>query len=201
MQSVPSAVPAAESVDMHHNRNNNGEEEEEGSVVFVEMKKKISAPSPPSSPKSFNSDEIFEDIDVEYGDEGSSERISDHDLDRLLGPLPTQNNRRSGNSNTHSSLETDICNNDNGSDNDSRNRRRKIGSKKIKGLCPCCPQSIRQGPCHLLASVIGRDGPVPIVGHMIVVLPKCYYSWGFGIMGPHWYVLEVCICTIILSER
>ena len=179
---LPSAVPAAESVDMHHNRNNNGEEEEEES-----------APSPPSSPKSFNSDEIFEDIDVEYGDEGSSERISDHDLDRLLGPLPTQNNRRSGNSNTHSSLETDICNNDNGSDNDSRNRRRKIGSKKIKGLCPCCPQSIRQGPCHLLASVIGRDGPVPIVGHMIVVLPKCYYSWGFGIMGPHWYVLEVCM--------
>lgn len=38
------------------------------------------------SPKSFNSNEIFDDVDMECG--GAEERISDHDLDRLLGPLP-----------------------------------------------------------------------------------------------------------------
>jgi len=80
--------------------------------------------------KSFNSDEIFDDVDMECGGEG--ERISDHDLDRLLGHLPLR--RASGAiDNNRRSLETESTSSD----------RRK---KRSKGLCPCCPQVVQRGP-------------------------------------------------------
>ena len=108
-----------------------------------------------SSPKSFNSDEIFDDVDMECGGE---ERISDHDLDRLLDPLPLR--RASGAiDNNRRSLETESTSSD----------RRK---KRSKGLCPCCPQVIQRGPWQCIAAVTGRDGSVPTtrVGNMIVIV-------------------------------
>ena len=113
------------------------------------------------SPKSFNSDEIFDDVDMECG--GEEERISDHDLDRLLGPLPLR--RASGAiDNNMNSLETESASSD----------RRK---KRSKGLCPCCPQVVQRGPWQCIAAVTGRDGSVPTtrVGNMIVIVSICKF--------------------------
>ena len=107
------------------------------------------------SPKSFNSDEIFDDVDMECGGE---ERISDHDLDRLLGPLPLRRASGTIDTNRHS-LETESASSD----------RRK---KRSKGPCPCCPQVVQRGPWQCIAAVTGRDGSVPTtrVGNMIVIV-------------------------------
>ena len=135
--SVPAATPVeiAESVEKEDTMLKNNDEQ--------------------SSPKSFNSDEIFDDVDMECGGE---ERISDHDLDRLLDPLPLR--RASGAiDNNRRSLETESTSSD----------RRK---KRSKGLCPCCPQVVQRGPWQCIAAVTGRDGSVPTtrVGNMIVIV-------------------------------
>ena len=112
------------------------------------------------SPKSFNSDEVFDDVDMECGGE---ERISDHDLDRLLGPLPLR--RASGAIDYYNrcSLETESASSD----------RRE---KRSKGL-PCCPQVVQRGPWQCIAAITGRDGSVPAtrVGNMIVIVSICKF--------------------------
>ena len=176
---INAAVPAAQPVEKGrfvldlHNR------DEDSESVSTANTNSIAAPD---SPKSFNSDEIFEDVDVEYGEEG---KISDHDLDRLLGPLPL---RRTSNP-PHNSLETDC--NDEDSSRDSSTTRRK---RSNKGSCPCCPRAVQRGPWQFLATVTGRDASVPTttrVGNMIVLNNKCFHNMGFGIVGPHWYVTNV----------
>ena len=89
---------------------------------------------------------------------GGEERISDHDLDRLLGPLPLRRASGAIDNNMHS-LETESASSD----------RRK---KRAKGLCPCCPRSVQRGPWQCIAAVTGRDGSVSNtrVGNMIVIV-------------------------------
>jgi len=187
------AIPAAEPVErgrfvLHlHNRDDDDDSDDGGSV---ENNDNNSNGSPsiktPDSPKSFNSDEIFED--VECGDE----HTSDHDLERLLGPPPM---RRANvdNEPIPNSLETDF--NDDDSDDSTRSKRKK------EALCSCCPSSVRRGPCRMLLSITGRDGSVPAtsVGNMIIILPKFFHSMGFGIMGPHWFGPVVCVALLTFA--
>lgn len=130
------------------------------------------------SPKSFDTDEVFDDVEQQ---EGEPIIDADSDLERLLGPLPR---RASGGENVQSlEVESD------GSDGSRRKRAKR------PGLCPCCPKAVRRGPCRLLASVTGGDGlPQIRVGNMIMVFPKCFQKKGFGIIGPHW-------CVKISSRR
>ena len=171
---IPAAIPAAEPVErgrfvLHlHNRDDDsagGNHSADGCDDDDD-----GAPDSPVSPKSFDSDEIFEDVPR------VGERTSDRDLESLLGPLPS---RRPCNA-TPSTLETDRHGNDDGGDPRRRGPR--------KSTCPCCPNALRRGPCHALAAVMGKDGSAPStrVGNMIVVLPKCFNRAGFGIIGPHW---------------
>ena len=182
---INAAVPAAQPVEKGrfvldlHNRDDDS--------IADETTANTNSLAAPDSPKSFNSDEIFEDVDVEYGEEG---KISDHDLDRLLGPLPL---RRTSNP-PQNSLETDC--NDEDSSHDSSTTRRK---RSNKGSCPCCPRAVQRGPWQFLATVTGRDSSVPTttrVGNMIVLNNKCFHNMGFGIVGPHWYVTNVFLFTL-----
>jgi len=147
----------------------------------------------PDSPKSFNSEDIFEDVDCDI--EGGT---SDADIERLLGPLPRRGNSgEKGNAakvgtaaasgKTRGILEMDSI----GSDD---SQRRKRSSPK-RGICPCCPTAVRLGPWQWFAALRGSDGSVPNVrvGHMIVVFPKCFHAWGVGIMGPHWFGPVCCL--------
>ena len=176
---INAAVPAAQPVEKGrfvldlHNRDEDSIADE--SVTSANTNSK----SAPDSPKSFNSDEIFEDVDVEYGEEG---KISDHDLDRLLGPLPS---RRTTNP-PQNSLETD-CNDDDS--HDSSTRRKRLN----KGSCPCCPRAVQRGPWQFLATASVPQ--TTRVGNMIVLHNKCFHTMGFGIVGPHWYVTHV-FCSL-----
>ncbi|KAL3782445.1 hypothetical protein ACHAW5_000167 [Stephanodiscus triporus] len=176
---IPAAIPTAEPVErgrfvLHvHNR----DEDSLDGNRSASGDDDDGAPNSPASPKSFDSDEIFEDVlQVE-------EQTSDRDLESLFGPLPS---RRSCNT-TPSSLETDRHGND-----DEGDPRRK---KQKKFTCPCCPNALRRGPCHALAAVMRKDGSAPStgVGNMIVVFPKCFNSMGFGIVGPHWFGPVCCL--------
>ena len=115
---INAAVPAAQPVEKGrfvldlHNRDDDS--------IADETTANTNSIAEPDSPKSFNSDEIFEDVDFEYGEEG---KISDHDLDRLLGPLPS---RRTSNP-PQNSLETD-CNDDDSSHDSSTTRRKRSNS-------------------------------------------------------------------------
>ena len=182
---INAAVPAAQPVEKGrfvldlHNRDDDS--------IADETTANANSIAEPDSPKSFNSDEIFEDVDVEYGEEG---KISDHDLDRLLGPLPS---RRTSNP-PQNSLETDC--NDEDSSHDSSTTRRK---RSNKGSCPCCPRAVQRGPWQFLATITGRDASVPTttrVGNMIVLNNKCFHNMGFCIVGPHWYVTNVVFCSL-----
>lgn len=204
---APAAVPAATPVDrgrfvLHmHDRDDddsdadsNGEgnnDKEPASGVAAEK-------SAPDSPKSFNSDEIFEDVEqVEV-------ETTDQDLERLLGPLPRRINsgeNNSENENATASLEVD-----DGSDESNRRKRTK------RGACHCCPSSARRGPCRFFAPMPGGDdgddssAAVPRVGNMTILFPQCYRSFGFGIMGPHWFgpvsvVALLTIATLYFSPK
>ncbi|KAL9184656.1 hypothetical protein ACHAXT_012626 [Thalassiosira profunda] len=178
---IPAAVPAAREV---------AEPVERGRLV-VDRRDEDSVDSGRHSPKSFNSDELFEDVeDVE-------EQISDHDLDRLLGPVPLRRTKHMGGDRNAFSLEMDSIGNE-----DARRRRPK------QVFCPCCPAAIRRGPCQLMMAATGHDGsaPSPRVGNMIVVFPRCFHKMGFGIMGPHWFGPICCfglltIGTIFFAPR
>jgi len=141
----------------------------------------------PDSPKSFNSEEIFEDV------EQGKEQVSDRDLERLLGPLPLRrvsNNASGDNNKNMNSLEVD-----NNASDDSRWKRSK------KAFCPCCPGAVRRGPWQMIMAMTGHDGSTPgtRVGNMIVVFPRCFYNQGFGIMGPHWYVIIILWSAVVIG--
>ena len=173
-----STVPAAEPVErgrfvLHlHNRDEDSVESENGDNI--DDNKNIADNKSTTSAKSFNSDEIFEDVDVEQGEE----KITDHDLDRLLGPLPSLHTRRGR-------LELD------GSDSPEGKSHRR----HHKSFCPCCPSSVQRGPWQMVMTLMGNDGSIPPtrVGNMIVIFPRCFYRYGCGIMGPHWFGPVCCL--------
>jgi len=149
----------------------------------------------PDSPKSFNSDEIFDD--VEQNDINNV--IPDQDLERLLGPTPSRrssnnSSEKHNNNNTKSSLEVDSSDSSEGSSRRSKKTNRK-------GLCPCCPNVVRRGPCQCLAGMMGWNENLPNmrVGNMIMVLPSCVSRWGFGIMGPHWFGPVACLLLLTIA--
>jgi hypothetical protein len=142
----------------------------------------------PDSPKSFNSDDIFDDVDVELADDdNNNERITDQDLDRLLGPLPS----RRGNNNTQqqqvgsSSLEVDDGNNSMNDNNDDWSREKKNRKPPPLSFCPCCPGNIRRGPLLLPTTTK--------IGNVFILSPRCYNQYGFGIIGPHWFGPICCL--------
>lgn len=199
-EAIPAAaaIPAAEPVErgrfvLHlHNRDDDGEDSGVDGNVSVNnddnnnSSNGSTAITAPDSPKSFNSDEIFEDVEC------GEEQISDADLERLLGPPPLLRRTSGENDAIPHSLETD-CN-----DDDSDDTRRK---RPKKALCSCCPNVVRRGPCRMLLTMTGRDGSVPTtrVGNMIVVFPKCFQNMGFGIMGPHWFGPVVCVVLLTIA--
>ncbi|KAK1742897.1 DHHC family palmitoyltransferase [Skeletonema marinoi] len=138
--------------------------------------------APPDSPKSFNSEDIFDDVeDEEEMPSHDDGRITDQDLDRLLGPLPsrrTANNNASTNNHHTSSLEVDNCSTDDWS-------REKKNKKPSSPICPCCPNTIRRGPGPLFA-------PTTKVGNVFILSPRCYNQFGFGVIGPHWFGPVCC---------
>jgi len=156
----------------------------------------------PDSPKSFNSDEIFDDVEQD----DTNNIIPDQDLERLLGPIPSRrssnhsdekhnNNINNNNTNTKSSLEVDSIDSSEGS-----SRRHKKTNRK--GLCPCCPNVVRRGPWQCLAAIVGggnENVPSMRVGNMIMVLPSCVSRWGFGIMGPHWFGPVACLLLLTIA--
>ncbi|KAL7551695.1 hypothetical protein ACHAWF_015269 [Thalassiosira exigua] len=187
------AIPAAESAEpvergrfvQHlHNRDDDSASEDDsgGGAVHDDIGRNRSR-VPPDSPRSFDSNEIFEDV------EQAEEQISDQDLERLLGPLPTsRRNATTGGSNANSrSLEID----DSGRDDVRRKRSHKT-------ICPCCPNAVRRGPCHMLAALMGGDGSSPSLGNMIVLFPRCY-PYGFGIVGPHWFGPVCCLGLLTIA--
>ncbi|KAL7524914.1 hypothetical protein ACHAXR_000776, partial [Thalassiosira sp. AJA248-18] len=203
-EAIPAAVPAA--IDATpvergrfvldvHNRDEDSVSAENEHINDADNDDKNdnsnAADDAPDSPKSFNSDDIFEDV------EQGEEQISDHDLERLLGPLPLKRTGKNmlgeNNSIPHSVLEMD--GNDDDTSDESRRKRPK------KGVCPCCPSVVRRGPWQMLAAMIGWDGSVPStpVGNMIVVFPSCYYNRGFGIMGPHWFGPICCLALLTIA--
>ena len=172
--SIPSAVPAASAASAI---DRDGTDHEDSANNFPDG-------ATDDSPKSFNSEDIFDDIlqDEEMPppviDDG---RITDQDLDSLLGPLPSRravnNNHNSSTNNNHpiSSLEVD-----NGSTNDDDWSREKKNKKPSAQICPCCPNSIRRGPGPWFTS--GTK-----VGNVFILSPRCYNQFGFGVIGPHWF--------------
>ena len=133
----------------------------------------------PDSPKSFNSEELFEDIET-------GEQTNDADLELLLeGPLPLR--RTTGGKLNNMEL-------DSAEDDDPEESPHHRNRKRSKGLCGCCPNVVRRSTlCHLVGlgsvtnnSIDNAIIPPVKVGNMIVINSDCYYSRGFGIMGPHW---------------
>lgn len=182
--SIPSAVPAALAVSAIDSDGTHEYGSAEDDSVPVNnfpdgagQHKIATIQTPPDSPKSFNSEDIFDDVvedeEMPPVDDG---RITDQDLDRLLGPLPSRRtvNNASTNKQHPSRLEVDNCSTD---DDWSREKKNKNPSAPI---CPCCPNSIRRGPGPWLAS--GTK-----VGNVFILSPRCYNQFGFGVIGPHWF--------------
>ena len=186
--SIPSAVPAASAasavergahmVDIRNEYDSAEDDSIAENNNFLEgSAEKMKAPD---SPKSFNSQDIFDDIeDEELSNLPHKDRITDQDLDRLLGPLPSRRTVNNNNNNhpVSSSLEVDnYC-----STNDDWSREKK--NKKPPGatICPYCPNFIR-----------GGIAPTTKVGNVFILCPRCYNKFGFGVIGPHWFGPVCC---------
>ena len=116
-------------------------------------------------------------LDEAFGDlEMPKETISDHDIDRLLGPLPQ---RRKPLEVEHTGRR------DSG-------RQRKSNEK----FCGCCPESVRRGPCQSLATLASSDAPKERVGNMLLLSQRCYDKHSCGIMGPHWFGPVSCFALL-----
>jgi hypothetical protein len=187
---IPSAVPAASAASaidrgtlLGDIRNEYDSAEDDSTTAaanfFPEQPQTII--TAPESPKSFHSEDIFDDVNddeelIPHDDDDDVEggRITDQDLDRLLGPLPSR--RTVNTTGKPSSLEVD--NNDCSNDDWSREKKAKKPSSAV--ICPCCPNSIRRGPGPLLATSTK-------VGNVFILSPWCYRQFGFGVCGPHWF--------------
>ena len=184
--SIPSAVPAASAasaIDRGTHEYNSTIEVDDGAAAnnFPEGENQQHAP-PGDSPKSFNSEDMFDDLEEDEemppNDDG---RITDQDLDRLIGTLPSRRTANNASTNNHSSsLEVDNsnCNTDDWS-------REKKNKKPPAPICPCCPNVIRRGPGPLFA-------PTTKVGNVFILSPRCYNQFGFGVIGPHWFGPVCC---------
>ena len=106
------------------------------------------------------------------------ETISDHDIDRLLGPLPQRRKH---------SLEVEHT----GGTRNSSRQRRSTGQ-----FCGCCPAFVTRGPCELLATLTSSDAPRERVGNMLVLSRGCYDKHRFCIMGPHWFGPVSCFALL-----
>ena len=184
--SIPSAVPAASAasaIDRGTHEYNSTIEVDDGAAAnnFPEGSNQHHAPLGDSQ-KSFNSEDIFDDLvedeEMPPNDDG---RITDQDLDRLIGPLPSRRTANNASTNNHSSsLEVDNsnCNTDDWS-------REKKNKKPPAPICPCCPNVVRRGPGPLFA-------PTTKVGNVFILSPRCYNQFGFGVIGPHWFGPVCC---------
>ncbi|KAL7436427.1 hypothetical protein ACHAXM_005199 [Skeletonema potamos] len=189
--SIPSAVPAASAasaVDRGNMRNEYVSAEDDNSTAAENLPDDVKlqppkTPMSPDSPKSFNSEDIFDDVDDdEEIPRAEEDRITDQDLDRLLGPLPSRRtvNTTASNNNHHpSSLEVDNCSNDDWS------REKKTKKPSSDMICPCCPSMIRRGFGPLFATSTK-------VGNVFILSPRCYNQFGFGVCGPHWFGPVCC---------
>lgn len=121
----------------------------------------------PDSPRSFDSNELFEDVVDETNGEYGMDRITDDDLERLM------------------------WNSDEGQRRDYRRRQHNNNTARPSSmfqqyhrirswLCSCCPPR-RQHK----------------IGNMIILLPYyCVTKFKCGIMGPHWFGPVACFTLL-----
>lgn len=167
---IPSAVPAASAVEHPHGINppplflDDIRDEFDSAEDESIADKTDPTQKSPDSPKSFNSEDIFEEEQLSPHDDY---KVTDQDLDRLLGPLPSRRTARSN-------LEVDVGGGDSCNSSSNWNGETKNKKQSSRVLCPCCSTTIK-------------------VGNVFVLLPRCYNQFGFGVIGPHWFGPICCL--------
>mmetsp|Transcript_38517 Transcript_38517/g.92217 ORF Transcript_38517/g.92217 Transcript_38517/m.92217 type:complete len:336 (+) Transcript_38517:127-1134(+) len=160
---LTSAVPTAVDVErgklvlgsFHNREEDNGDDDDEVEAANQQL------------------DETFEELEL------PKETTSDHDIDRLLGPLPQR----------RKPLEVEHMG---GRRDSGRQQRRKSNEK----FCGCCPAFVRRGPCQSLAILTSSEAPNDRVGNMLVISRGCYDKHSCGIMGPHWFGPVSCFALL-----
>ena len=193
--SSPSAAEGEEDVTTRRRRHSNG------TTTTITNNINNNLRTMPDSPRSFDSNELFEDVlDETYEDSSISSvginnyRITDDDLERLMGNDDNTNldenepfdyrRRQSQQQNITSTTRPSSC----------------ILQQYYRvraWLCPCCcnhnhrrKQQQQQQQRH--------NNNNKIIGNMILLFPDyCVTKFNCGILGPHWFGPVACL--ILLS--
>jgi hypothetical protein len=133
----------------------------------------------PDSPRSFDSNELFEDVldetNSNYG--RGRDRITDDDLERLMGNDYSDENElldyRRQQSNNSARPSTSI-------------QQQQCYHRFWSWMCPSF--------CH--ASGRRQQRRKIQIGNMIILSPYCVTKFNFGIMGPHWFGPVACLTLL-----
>ncbi len=139
----------------------------------------INMTMPVDSPRSFfDSNELFEDVlDETYGDDGvgrinNNNRITDDDLERLMGIHDNQRNIHSTTTTPSSSfIMQQYC-------------------RVRSWLCPCCNNRRKQQQRR------NNNNNNNKLGNMILLFPYCVAKFNCGILGPHWFGPVACLLLL-----
>ena len=112
-------------------------------------------------------DNVFEDEEKQFYHEG---RITDQDLDRLIGPLPSRRPVNNALETYPTSLEVE----------DDWSRKKK-DLKPPSHFCVCCPSFGRRHGSEPMFTTSTK------LGNVFIWSPRCFNQFGFGVIGPHWF--------------